>query len=54
MFAIGAGNLGWMRALRMVMGVEKSVVRPALIAPLSVLLILWGLAVALGAAHPFR
>jgi predicted metal-binding membrane protein len=50
MFAVGAGNLGWMLALGAVMAVEKNFVwGRRLSAPLGVLLIAWGLTVALRA-----
>lgn len=48
MFAVGAGSLGWMLILGAVMAVEKNASwGRRLTAPLGVLLIVWGLAVAL-------
>lgn len=48
MFAVGAGSLGWMLALGALMAIEKNVPwGRRLTAPLGVLLIVWGLAVAL-------
>lgn len=50
MFAIGAGNLGWMLALGAVMAVQKNVSwGRRLSAPLGVALVAWGLAVAVAA-----
>jgi predicted metal-binding membrane protein len=48
MFAVGAGNLGWMLVLGAVMAVEKNAPWGRwLTAPLGVLLIIWGMVVAL-------
>ncbi len=49
MFAVGAGNLGWMLALGTIMALEKNVSwGRRLSAPLGVILLGWGAAVALG------
>jgi predicted metal-binding membrane protein len=49
MFAVGAGNLGWMLALAAVMGVEKNVAWGKKIsAPLGILLLGWGLILFMG------
>jgi predicted metal-binding membrane protein len=54
MFAVGAGNLGWMLALGTVMAVEKNLSwGRRLSAPVGVVLIVWGLAVALRAGPAF-
>jgi len=51
MFAVGAGNLGWMLALGAVMAVEKNAPWGRRIsAPLGVALLLWGTAMALNHA----
>jgi predicted metal-binding membrane protein len=48
MFAVGAGNLGWMLALGTVMAVEKNLSwGRRLSAPLGVLLVVWGLILAI-------
>jgi predicted metal-binding membrane protein len=50
MFAVGTGNVGWMLALSAVMGVEKNLSwGRRLSAPLGVLLVMWGLILALRA-----
>jgi predicted metal-binding membrane protein len=55
MFAVGAGNLGWMLALGAVMGLEKNVARARrLSAPLGLLLIGWGVAIVWRSAPLFR
>ena len=45
MFAVGVGNIGWMLALAVVMGIEKNMPwGRRLSAPLGVFLFGWGLA----------
>ena len=54
MFAVGAGNLGWMLVLGTVMAVEKNLSwGRRLTAPLGVLLILWAVMVALRVGQVF-
>jgi predicted metal-binding membrane protein len=51
MFAVGVGNLGWMLALGTVMAIEKNLPRGRRLSKLvGMLLIAWGLALALGSA----
>ena len=53
MFAVGAGNLGWMLALAAVMGVEKNVPWGKKISvPLGILLLVWGVALFMDIAPP--
>jgi predicted metal-binding membrane protein len=50
MFAVGAGNIGWMLVLGAVMAVEKNLPwGRRLSTPLGVILVLWGVAIAAGA-----
>ena len=51
MFAVGVGNLGWMLALGTVMAIEKNLLRGRRLSMLlGMLLIAWGLVLALGSA----
>jgi predicted metal-binding membrane protein len=50
MFAVGAGNIGWMLVLGAVMAIEKNLPwGRRLSKPLGVVLVLWGVAIAAGA-----